>query len=308
MSQTPSTTTRTPRATPPPRRRLTCSRSPTATDGDRPSAAACRRADGHEKQDPAVAALEPSDLRSDLWAGLKQGVLLAAAALVLTLPPAKNGPARVPATVSQAPARHAFHGADFAAKPASADARFVADWVADSGDSRGLPFIILDKRDARVFVFGAEGRLIDSSPVLLGATPGDDSVADIGTRPMASVREDEKDDAGRTLRRPGRQERIAGRRRLGRLHQRGLDAPCRLVDPKERRLERLASADPADRRISYGCINVPVAFFDTVVWPLLRSTRAVVYVLPEVRDVHEVFAAAYPVPERPRSEPRPARL
>jgi hypothetical protein len=48
----------------------------------------------------------------------------------------------------------------------------------------------------------------------------------------------------------------------------------RLVDPKERRLERLASADPADRRISYGCINVPVAFFDTVVWPLLRSTRA----------------------------------
>ena len=59
----------------------------------------------------------------------------------------------------------------------------------------------------------------------------------------------------------------------------------RLVDPKERRLERLASPDPAERRISYGCINVPVAFFDSVVWPLLGSTRAVVYVLPEVRDV-----------------------
>jgi hypothetical protein len=73
----------------------------------------------------------------------------------------------------------------------------------------------------------------------------------------------------------------------------------RLVDPKERRLERLASPDPAERRISYGCINVPVAFFDAVVWPLLGSTRAVVYVLPEVRDVHEIFAAAYPVPERP---------
>ena len=51
----------------------------------------------------------------------------------------------------------------------------------------------------------------------------------------------------------------------------------RLVDPKERRLERLASPDPAERRISYGCINVPVAFFDSVVWPLLGSTRAVVY-------------------------------
>jgi hypothetical protein len=76
----------------------------------------------------------------------------------------------------------------------------------------------------------------------------------------------------------------------------------RLVDPKERRLERLASPDPAERRISYGCINVPVAFFDSVVWPLLRSTRAVVYVLPEVRDVREVFASAYRNPEPERSD------
>ena len=67
----------------------------------------------------------------------------------------------------------------------------------------------------------------------------------------------------------------------------------RLVDPKERRLERLASADPAQRRISYGCINVPVAFFESVVWPLLRTTRAVAYVLPETRSVGEVFAGAY---------------
>ena len=97
-------------------------------------------------------------------------------------------PSAAPALHATAP--HVFRSADFTSHPASADARFIADWVADSGDSRGLPFIILDKRDARLFVFGAEGRLIDSSPVLLGATPGDDSVADIGTRPMAC--EDEK--------------------------------------------------------------------------------------------------------------------
>ena len=47
------------------------------------------------------------------------------------------------------------------------------------------------------------------------------------------------------------------------------------------------------RRISYGCINVPVAFFESVVWPLLRTTRAVTYVLPETRSVDEVFAGAY---------------
>jgi len=248
----------------------------------------------------AVTALESPELRSDLWAGLKQGVLLAAAALVLTLPPGRSAPpSAAPALPTTAP--RAFHGADFASRAASADARFIADWVADSGDNRGLPFIILDKRDARVFVFGAQGRLIDSSPVLLGAAPGDDSVPDIGTRPMAKVREDEKTTpAGRFVAQAGKNashedvvwvdyDNAVSMHRV------------RLVDPKERRLERLASPDPADRRISYGCINVPVAFFDGVVWPLLRSSRAVVYVLPEVREIHEVFAAAYPLPERPPS-------
>ena len=244
-----------------------------------------------------MAAPQPSDLRSDLWAGLKQGVLLAAAALVLTLPPGRT----VPAAAYQTPARHVFHGADFAFHPASADARFIADWVADSGNSGGLPFIILDKRDARVFVFGAEGRLIGSSPVLLGATPGDDSAADIGTRPMTGVREDEKTTpAGRFVAQAGKNASHEDVVWVDYANAVSMHR-VRLVDPKERRLERLASPDPAERRISYGCINVPVAFFDAVVWPLLDATRAVVYVLPEVRDVHEVFAAAYPVPERPAS-------
>ena len=243
-----------------------------------------------------MAAQQPSELRSDLWAGLKQGVLLAAAALVLTLPGRAALPSAAPALHATAP--HVFRGADFTSHPASADARFIADWVADSGDSRGLPFIILDKRDARLFVFGAEGRLIDSSPVLLGATPGDDSVADIGTRPMASVHQDEKTTpAGRFVAQAGKNASHEDVVWVDYANAVSMHR-VRLVDPKERRLERLASPDPAERRISYGCINVPVAFFDSVVWPLLGSTRAVVYVLPEVRDVHEVFTAAYPAPDR----------
>ena len=240
-----------------------------------------------------MAALEPSELRSDLWAGLKQGVLLAAAALVLTLPPGRTLPPPSPATYSQAAAPHIFRSADFAARPASADARLIADWVADSGDSQGLPYVILDKRDARLYVFDARGRLIDSSPVLLGAAPGDDSVAGIGSRPMSKVRQEEKTTPA------GRFVAEAGRNASGEevvwvdygaavsMHR------VRLVDPKERRLERLASPDPAERRISYGCINVPVAFFESVVWPLLSTTRAVAYVLPETRGVGEVFAGAY---------------
>jgi hypothetical protein len=234
------------------------------------------------------------ELKSDLAAGLKQGVLFAAAALVLTLPPAGQATLR-----SMAPGLHSqvqrtgFRSADFASHPATADVRFIADWAADSGDSHGLPYVILDKRDARVYVFTADGRLIDSSPVLLGATPGDDPVPDIGTRPMTQVRQDEKTTpAGRFISAPGKN--ASGEEVVWVDYADSVSMHrVRLVDPKERRFERLASPDPAERRISYGCINVPVAFFESVVWPLLGSSRAVVYVLPEVHDVHEVFVGAY---------------
>lgn len=237
-------------------------------------------------------------IRADLLAGLKQGVLLAAGALVLTLPPAglatlRTKPPAVSAIAGPIDRAGPFHPADFDSHRASADARFIADWAADSADSHGLPFVVLDKRDARVFVFAADGRLIDSSPVLLGATPGDDSVEGIGTRPMTLVRQEEKTTPA------GRFVAAAGHNASGEdvvwvdygaavsMHR------VRMVDPKERRLERLASSNPADRRISYGCINVPVAFFESVIWPLLGSSAAVVYVLPETRRVTEVFAGAY---------------
>jgi hypothetical protein len=232
--------------------------------------------------------------RSDILAGLKQGILLAAAALVLILP--SVGPAlprQSPATAPRDGRPEGFHHADFAERVASADARFIADWAADSKDSHGLPFVILDKRDARVFVFHADGRLIDASPVLLGAAPGDDPVPGIGSRPIAQVRPEEKTTpAGRFVSAPGKN--ASGEQVVWVDYADSVSMHrVRPVDPKERRLERLALPDPAERRISYGCINVPVAFFESVVWPLLSRSRAVVYVLPETRDVHEVFSAAY---------------
>ena len=63
----------------------------------------------------------------------------------------------------------------------------------------------------------------------------------------------------------------------------------RAVEPTERRAERLASPTPDDNRISYGCVNVPAAFYDSVVKPVLGAAPAVVYVLPETRPVRMVF-------------------
>jgi hypothetical protein len=59
---------------------------------------------------------------------------------------------------------------------------------------------------------------------------------------------------------------------------------------QERRPARLASATPADNRISSGCIVVPVAFFESVVAPTLGQRHGVVYVLPESRPARALFA------------------
>jgi hypothetical protein len=63
-------------------------------------------------------------------------------------------------------------------------------------------------------------------------------------------------------------------------------------DPKEHRFERIATDSIADKRISNGCINVPIAFFDSVVEPDLGHSRAVIYILPEIKPLRQVFQTA----------------
>ncbi len=231
-----------------------------------------------------------------LGTSLRQGVLLGAAVLVLTLPPAASG--RWSSTRTFDPVQGisgAQVRANFQSHLVSSDARLVADWIATSQDNQRLPFVILDKREAKIFVFDANGQLLDASPVLLGAAAGDDSVVGIGQRPIDQVRPEERTTPA------GRFESSPGRNASGEdvvwvdydaavsMHR------VRPIDPKERRLERLASHDPAQRRISYGCINVPVAFFERVVQPAMGKGRGVVYVLPETRAVHDVFVGTRPL-------------
>lgn len=240
-------------------------------------------------------------LPSDWAAGIRQGVLLGTAVLVLTLPPVgsatsatgSHGSGASAATVTKFLEGRRL--ADFGGRVASTDARFVANWVTDARDNVGLPFAILDKRDARLFLFSPSGRLIDSTAVLLGAAVGDNSVAGIGKRPIADVRPEERTTpAGRFVSQPGRN--ATGENVVWVDYDSAVSMHrVRLIDPRERRLERLASDDPTERRISYGCINIPVSFFENVVEPLLGRQRAVVYVLPEEKSVREVFADAYPV-------------
>jgi len=47
--------------------------------------------------------------------------------------------------------------ANLKSESASAEVRQMADWVVDSGDNQNMPFVILDKKEARVYVFHRHG-------------------------------------------------------------------------------------------------------------------------------------------------------
>lgn len=157
-------------------------------------------------------------------------------------------------------------------------------------DNRGQAFAVVDKKRARVHVFTADGTLRGTSPVLLGLAKGDDSVPGIGERPMAQIRPHERTTpAGRFASEPG-------------VNTHGEDIVwvdydaavsmhrVRTANKADRRLERLATPTIADNRISYGCINVPAAFYDDYVKPALGSTRGVVYVMPETESAERRFS------------------
>ena len=195
------------------------------------------------------------------------------------------------APLTSAPLTAIFKSADLGSQPASPDVHHVANWAVRTGNHEGLPFAVVDKRDGNVFVFGADGRLRGASPALLGSARGDQSVPGIGNRPLSSILPEERTTPA------GRFRASMGRGPKGEdilwVDYEGALALHRVVtsSPKERRLQRLASNVAADRRITYGCIYVPVNFFETVVVPAFGQTQGIVYILPELRSAQELFGS-----------------
>lgn len=189
--------------------------------------------------------------------------------------------------------------ANFERERASHEVRYVADWVVDSGDNRSMPFVIVDKTDAKVFVFAADGRLRSAAPALLGLARGDDAVPGIGDRALSSIRPEERTTpAGRFVASLGRN--LRGKEILWVDYAQAISMhPVVTTKPEECRLQRLATPTPLDNRISYGCINVPAKFFEKVVRPAFSGTNGIVYVLPETKSAREVFAS-YDVEEHAR--------
>ena len=188
-------------------------------------------------------------------------------------------------------AAHGPKRANFERERASRDARYVADWVVDSGDNKRLPFAIVDKVDARVYVFGADGELRGAAAALLGLARGDDSAPGIGKRALSGIPARERTTpAGRFVASLDRDEH--GRTILWVDYEDGIALHAVITtNAKERRPQRLATPTPLDNRISYGCINVPATFFENVVRPAFTGTYGIVYVLPETKPPSKVFAS-----------------
>ncbi|MCY7318030.1 MAG: hypothetical protein LH617_04765 [Ramlibacter sp.] len=264
---------------------------------------------------PVTSTTASNSAREDFHSALRTGVLWGAAALMVVLPalhywktpiatavsnaplamvePATSGPA-APAPVGDSPGA-AFRLASFGGQKPTDAVRHVANWSVYSGDHQKMAVVIVDKRDARVWVFDPQGKLISATPALLGSAIGDDTIPGIGDRPLSLVKPDEKTTpAGRFVAEPG-------------FNTNGEDivwvdydaaVSMHRVRPNvkaERRLERLASPSSADNRITFGCINLPKTFYETVLSPTVNQFGAVVYVLPETRTPAEVFGS-YDVP------------
>ena len=148
---------------------------------------------------------------------------------------------------------------------------------------------IIDKVKAKVFVFDRQSALVGAAPALLGLGRGDDTVPGIGQRRLATIRPAERTTPA------GRFEAALGNDFDQDILWVDYDSALSLHrvivgNPADRRHARLASPTPLDNRVSYGCINVPTKFYDSVVAPVFKGTVGIVYILPETKPIEAVFA------------------
>jgi len=180
----------------------------------------------------------------------------------------------------------------------SLEVQATAQWIRASRDNGNMYYLVLDKVNAQVYFFHPKGHLLAAAPVLLGMGTGDKMLVSNAT-PMSGMPPSKRiTPAGRFV------SRLAidshGKELLVLDYDASLSLhPIVKGTPKEQRAQRMASPTPADNRISFGCINVPVSFYANVISPALTNTMGVVYVLPETSSAGALFGFQPAVPVMP---------
>jgi len=185
---------------------------------------------------------------------------------------------------------------DFRGTTVSPNTQRVAAWAVHSRDHGRYPFIIVDKLNASATAFDASGRLLQTVPVLIGIGVGDAFAPGVAQLKMSQTQPWQRvTPAGRYVAEEGKTP--DGKKVLW-VDYDGAIAIHKIPSKEtpDRRHERMRSANPADHRITYGCINVPVSFYDDVVRTHFRKYGGIVYVLPDTKAVEAVFTRIYNVP------------
>lgn len=171
---------------------------------------------------------------------------------------------------------------------ASAEVHEVARWVVESGDNARLPFVLIDKANAQVLVFNPAGQFQGAAPALLGMARGDRALVPNDATMSQMPPHVRVTPAGRFVSRLAKD--TYGKELLVLDYDASLSLhPVVKGKPHERRAERLNSVTSEDNRISFGCINVPVPFYTSIVSPAFTGTKGIVYVLPETGPASALF-------------------
>jgi hypothetical protein len=188
--------------------------------------------------------------------------------------------------------------ANFGKEEAPEEVVHVANWVSHTRNAKKKAFVVIDKKNARLYVFDPVGKLKSSTPVLLGKAIGDHTAPGVANKPLSQLKEDEKTTpAGRFIAQPGKNNHgediiwIDYNSAVS-MHR------LRKVAAEERRAERMATPDIGDNRISNGCVNVPHAFYNGILKPTVMRNGAFVYVLPETKTPQQLFGS-FDVKDKP---------
>lgn len=171
----------------------------------------------------------------------------------------------------------------------SHDAKNLAEWISETRDNQDLPFMVVDKKETRVFLFLADGKLYSSTRALMGTMVGDDIIPGVGNKKLADVTLKERTTpAGRFVAQLGFS--LTKSELLWIDYESGFSMhPVVTSNPMERRLQRLASLNTSEHRITYGCVNVSSLFYKEQVHEIFKVNGGIVYVLPEIHSIQKVF-------------------
>lgn len=172
---------------------------------------------------------------------------------------------------------------------AEADVDSMAKRIYATDNNTGKKFAIIDKVTAKLNLYDSSGNLMATSSVLVGQTLGDASVPGIGDRRIQDIAEHERTTpAGRFQSQPGMN--LSGETVVWIDYEAAVSMhKLRPSKSGDKRPERMASDTPLDNRITYGCVNVPVDFYEKWIQPTLGKEAGIIYILPETQSAMKVF-------------------